>query len=463
MSSNSPSCTEGVSLNSLYSYNTDVKVLPDFFWSDQTNRSFSNSCSIYNEDDLKQIFALQNNLNNPVKIPPVPKDVQNEVNEIQFKVLDKSYSEKFKKASSLSLEDLSANKTYITENSKWAYPTLSQGILGDCFANATCAGLVNGFASKLVRDGNEADAVKVFINEYLPSRALYTNMFYRSRSQFLPNLSRFQQGGNAGPLLSILQRIANQSGVVTELQYSYPEIVEILSKLNIEDSENYLSNFFKTYSPQEQQIYLTEYFEKFYGNVEISYQINNLFRGFQMIYVLPDSDFVSFPFIQYPFKLNGFSQKKNKNGLFLFYDDNGHETYEATECGVPQTTSTEIKDLYRQVIISKYTLIFSIPYFDNFPQTNLSKGIPKDASDYKYEIYPVPTSENQLLGGHCIQIYDIDDEHEMFICMNSFGPDFGENGIFAMPYQWIDWFFQPSNICQKDSLSYVAHTLTVHF
>lgn len=67
------------------------------------------------------------------------------------------------------------------------------------------------------------------------------------------------------------------------------------------------------------------------------------------------------------------------------------------------------------------------------------------------------------VGGHCIQIYDIDDENEMFICMNSFGSEFGDKGLFAMPYQWIDWYFEPSNICQHDSLQYVAHTMSVHF
>ena len=38
------------------------------------------------------------------------------------------------------------------------------------------------------------------------------------------------------------------------------------------------------------------------------------------------------------------------------------------------------------------------------------------------------------VGGQCIQIIGYDDNQACWICKNSWGPDFGENGFFKIAY-----------------------------
>ena len=55
----------------------------------------------------------------------------------------------------------------------------------------------------------------------------------------------------------------------------------------------------------------------------------------------------------------------------------------------------------------------------------------------KTGIVPLPDTKNeQLLGGHCIDLVGYDDIKEVFICRNSWGEGWGDGGNFYLPYKF---------------------------
>jgi C1A family cysteine protease len=53
-------------------------------------------------------------------------------------------------------------------------------------------------------------------------------------------------------------------------------------------------------------------------------------------------------------------------------------------------------------------------------------------------IVPMPdTDEEDFLGGHCVVIYGYRDSSKTFICMNSWGVNWGERGFFYLPYDYV--------------------------
>jgi C1A family cysteine protease len=57
----------------------------------------------------------------------------------------------------------------------------------------------------------------------------------------------------------------------------------------------------------------------------------------------------------------------------------------------------------------------------------------------KTGIVPIPnTSTEKQIGGHCIVMIGYDNTKELFQCINSWGKNWGQNGIFYLPYQYVD-------------------------
>merc|ERR1711998_780875 len=52
-------------------------------------------------------------------------------------------------------------------------------------------------------------------------------------------------------------------------------------------------------------------------------------------------------------------------------------------------------------------------------------------------VMPMPSDDEQVLGGHAVMACGFDDEKQAVLVRNSWGSDWGENGYFWMPYEFI--------------------------
>ena len=50
---------------------------------------------------------------------------------------------------------------------------------------------------------------------------------------------------------------------------------------------------------------------------------------------------------------------------------------------------------------------------------------------------PMPGTDEQVLGGHCVMAVGYDDQEGKFICRNSWGTSWGDEGYFYMPYAYL--------------------------
>lgn len=53
-------------------------------------------------------------------------------------------------------------------------------------------------------------------------------------------------------------------------------------------------------------------------------------------------------------------------------------------------------------------------------------------------VIPLPTDKDDILGGHAVTIVGYDNDKKYFICRNSFGEDWGDQGYFYMPYDYAE-------------------------
>lgn len=52
-------------------------------------------------------------------------------------------------------------------------------------------------------------------------------------------------------------------------------------------------------------------------------------------------------------------------------------------------------------------------------------------------IVPMPSMRESVLGGHAVLVVGYDDTHNWFIVRNSWGPSWGDNGYFYIPYAYF--------------------------
>jgi C1A family cysteine protease len=52
-------------------------------------------------------------------------------------------------------------------------------------------------------------------------------------------------------------------------------------------------------------------------------------------------------------------------------------------------------------------------------------------------VVPMPRPGEKPIGGHCFDVVGYDSSTRMFLCRNSWGEDWGRNGYFTMPFDYI--------------------------
>jgi C1A family cysteine protease len=74
-----------------------------------------------------------------------------------------------------------------------------------------------------------------------------------------------------------------------------------------------------------------------------------------------------------------------------------------------------------------YPFVFGFTVYESFESDAVAK-----TGDV-----PMPQSGEQTLGGHAVLAVGFDDAERLFICRNSWGPDWGDAGYFYMPYAYL--------------------------
>lgn len=74
-----------------------------------------------------------------------------------------------------------------------------------------------------------------------------------------------------------------------------------------------------------------------------------------------------------------------------------------------------------------HPIVFGINIYDSFESDEVAKT----------GIVPLPTLNEQCLGGHAVLIVGYDKEKRRFKVRNSWGPDWGDQGHFWLPFDYV--------------------------
>lgn len=89
---------------------------------------------------------------------------------------------------------------------------------------------------------------------------------------------------------------------------------------------------------------------------------------------------------------------------------------------VPQTIQA-----IKTAIFQRHPVIFGFLVYESFETPEVART----------GIQPLPTANEQCLGGHAVLAVGFDDSKQAFLIRNSWGQEWGQSGYFWMPYQYI--------------------------
>lgn len=81
----------------------------------------------------------------------------------------------------------------------------------------------------------------------------------------------------------------------------------------------------------------------------------------------------------------------------------------------------------RECLASGYPFVFGFSVYTSFESDEVAKT----------GVMPMPSGDEPLLGGHAVEAVGYDDEKKVFKIRNSWGTEWGDNGYFYMPYDFI--------------------------
>lgn len=90
-------------------------------------------------------------------------------------------------------------------------------------------------------------------------------------------------------------------------------------------------------------------------------------------------------------------------------------------------TGNALVKALKQAIASKDPIVAGITVYESFESAQVAKT----------GMVPVPHFWEQVLGGHAIAIIGWNDHIKCFECRNSWGPQWGDNGYFFLPYAFV--------------------------
>jgi C1A family cysteine protease len=78
-------------------------------------------------------------------------------------------------------------------------------------------------------------------------------------------------------------------------------------------------------------------------------------------------------------------------------------------------------------LASGYPFVFGFTVYESFESDKVART----------GVVPMPSTDEQVLGGHAVLAVGYDDSSQRFIVRNSWGKGWGDNGYFTMPYSYL--------------------------
>ena len=120
---------------------------------------------------------------------------------------------------------------------------------------------------------------------------------------------------------------------------------------------------------------------------------------------------------EWPYDINNFTEKPQQK----CYDD-ALKTTAKSYSRVLRTLNQ-----MRGCLASGYPFVFGFSVYESFESEEVAKS----------GIVPMPTSKEQILGGHAVLAVGYDDSQHRFIVRNSWGDAWGMKGYFTIPYAYL--------------------------
>lgn len=84
-------------------------------------------------------------------------------------------------------------------------------------------------------------------------------------------------------------------------------------------------------------------------------------------------------------------------------------------------------DDIKKVLASGYPIVFGFTVYDSFMSPQVAKT----------GVLSMPKAKEGCEGGHAVLMVGYNDQNQTVLVRNSWGPDWGQNGYFTMPYQYV--------------------------
>lgn len=148
--------------------------------------------------------------------------------------------------------------------------------------------------------------------------------------------------------------------------------------------------------------------EKYPADEDSGVTVSDMCTSVKQYHACPESD--------WPYEIAEFAKKPPAKAT---RDANLHKQFEFLPV---QQTETSIK----HCLSDGFPVILGIQIFSSFESVAVAET----------GIVPMPSPDEENLGGHCVTLYGYNDTKQAFLGMNSWGP-WGLGGFFWIPYTYI--------------------------
>lgn len=121
---------------------------------------------------------------------------------------------------------------------------------------------------------------------------------------------------------------------------------------------------------------------------------------------------------QWPYEIDQFKQKPGDE-CYQFAQNFKIKEYLKLD-------NSNLNDL-KNCLAEGFAFIFGFTVYESFESNKAAET----------GVIPMPQRYEQVLGGHAVMCVGYDDEKEVFICRNSWGRAWGDNGNFYIPYAYL--------------------------